>query len=53
MSDKNVKLTLEGGDKAQESTSSYLLNVEVLDELKHAIRQAREGKPSTGKNKQK
>jgi hypothetical protein len=54
MSEKTVKLTLQAGTKQQESTSpSYLLNVEVLNELKHAIRQAKEAKPSTSKSKQK
>ncbi len=53
MSEKTVKLTLQAGTKQQESTSpSYLLNVEVLNELKHAIRQAREAKPSASESKQ-
>jgi hypothetical protein len=38
MSDVNVELVSQGEPKVQEhKPSSYLLNVEVLNDLKHAI----------------
>lgn len=54
MSDVNVKLVSQGEPKLQEyKPSSYLLNVEVLNDLKHAIQEAKDTKSSAAKADQK
>jgi hypothetical protein len=54
MSDVSVKLVSQEEPKLQEhKPSSYLLNVEVLDGLKHAIQEARNTQSPVAKAKQK
>jgi hypothetical protein len=54
MSDVNVKLVSQGEPKLQEQKpSSYLLNVEVLNDLKHAIQEAKDTRSSDAKENQK
>jgi hypothetical protein len=42
MSDVNVKLVPADPRLCEQKTSSYLLNVDVLEDLKEAIRQAKD-----------
>ena len=52
MSDVNVKLVSPSDPRLYEQkTSSYLLNVEVLEDLKEAIKQAKDvGTATNGEN---
>lgn len=51
MSDVNIKLISWGDSRFYEQeTSSYLLNVKVLDDLKEAIRQAKNASAATAEN---
>jgi hypothetical protein len=50
MSDVNIKLVAQGESEPQEKQPpSYLLNVEVLNDLKHAIQEAKDTKCSAVK----
>ena len=54
MSDSNVKLTSQREPKLQApEPSSYLLNVDVLNDLKHAIEEAKVTRSSGGKKSEK
>jgi hypothetical protein len=54
MSDVKIDFFALGKTETQEDKSpSYLLNVDVLDDLKHAIREAKESKSSSAKIEQK
>jgi hypothetical protein len=52
MSDVNVKLVSPADPRLYEQrTSSYLLNVEVLEDLKQAIKQAKDTKSEGSREK--
>ncbi len=54
MSDVNVKLVSPAGPRTYEERSSpYLLNVEVLESLKQAIKQAKEASSMDAKGDHK
>jgi hypothetical protein len=54
MSDVNVKLTAPADPRLYEQqSSSYLLNVEVLENLKQAIRDAKDAGSTDRENTQK
>jgi hypothetical protein len=54
MSDLNVKLISPADPRLYEQkTSSYLLNVEVLEDLKQAIKQAKDAISTNDSNPQK
>jgi hypothetical protein len=48
MADANVKLVAPADPRIYEQkTSSYLLNMDVLEDLKQAIKQAKDATPAT------
>jgi hypothetical protein len=54
MSDTNLKLVSQGEPKLREQKrSSYLLNVDVLNDLKHTIQEAKNAKSLAAKAGQK
>jgi len=54
MSDTNVKLVSPGEPKLHEQKpSSYLLNVDILDDLKQSIQEAKNAKSLAAKAGQK
>ncbi len=53
MSDLNIKLVSPADPRLYEQkTSSYLLNVEVLEDLKQAIKEAKDASSTGAKNAQ-
>lgn len=52
MSDLNIKLVAPADPRLYEQrTSSYLLNQEVLEDLKQAIKQAKDAQPAEPVNR--